>query len=67
MKKKKKTKKTLSQKSPNGRGSREVTEAEVEKEFWRLVQSPYETVEVEYGADIHTSNNGRLIFLSSVS
>ncbi|KAH9942560.1 hypothetical protein B0H21DRAFT_824117 [Amylocystis lapponica] len=26
--------------------------------FWRLVQSPVETVEVEYGADVHSTTHG---------
>ena len=36
-----------------------VTENEVEKEFWRLVESPYNSIEVEYGADLHSSTHGR--------
>lgn len=36
-----------------------VTETDVETEFWRLVQSPTETVEVEYGADVHSTTHGR--------
>ncbi|KAI8905734.1 PLU-1-like protein-domain-containing protein [Powellomyces hirtus] len=35
-----------------------VTEHDVEKEFWRLVESPYDDVEVEYGADLHSSQHG---------
>ncbi|KAI0938026.1 hypothetical protein AcV7_003336 [Taiwanofungus camphoratus] len=35
-----------------------VTEADVENEFWRLVQSQNETVEVEYGADVHSATHG---------
>jgi histone demethylase JARID1 len=35
------------------------TEDEVENEFWRLIQSPYDSVEVEYGADIHSTTHGR--------
>ncbi|KAJ3162734.1 hypothetical protein HDU86_003707 [Geranomyces michiganensis] len=35
-----------------------VTEKEVEEEFWRLVESPYEDVEVEYGADLRSSQKG---------
>ncbi|KAJ3507087.1 hypothetical protein NLJ89_g6503 [Agrocybe chaxingu] len=35
-----------------------VSEKYVEEEFWRLVQSPHETVEVEYGADIHSTTHG---------
>lgn len=34
------------------------TEDEVEREFWRLVESLTETVEVEYGADIHSTTHG---------
>ncbi|KAL8950042.1 MAG: hypothetical protein Q9222_003902 [Ikaeria aurantiellina] len=37
---------------------RQVTEDDVEKEFWRLVESITETVEVEYGADIHSTTHG---------
>ncbi|KAF9814375.1 hypothetical protein IEO21_05109 [Rhodonia placenta] len=35
-----------------------VTETDVENEFWRLVQSQHETVEVEYGADVHSTTHG---------
>jgi len=35
-----------------------VTEEEVEKEFWRLASNIMETVEVEYGADIHSTTHG---------
>lgn len=38
-----------------------VTEADVENEFWRLVQSQNETVEVEYGADVHSATHGRSV------
>ncbi|OAA65964.1 phd transcription factor [Niveomyces insectorum RCEF 264] len=37
---------------------RPVTEDDVEREFWRLVSSIDETVEVEYGADIHCTTHG---------
>ena len=37
---------------------REATEDDVEREFWRLVESITETVEVEYGADIHSTAHG---------
>ncbi|KAL8288940.1 hypothetical protein RB597_000835 [Gaeumannomyces tritici] len=37
---------------------RPVTEDDVEREFWRLVGSRDETVEVEYGADIHCTTHG---------
>lgn len=40
-------------------GNTVVTESDVENEFWRLVQSPDETVEVEYGADVHSTTHGR--------
>lgn len=42
-------------------GSVFVSEYDVEKEFWRLVQSPNETVEIEYGADVHSTTHGRLV------
>ncbi|KAJ2212498.1 hypothetical protein IW140_005506 [Coemansia sp. RSA 1813] len=35
-----------------------VPEDVVEREFWRLVASPYEDVEVEYGADLHSAQHG---------
>jgi histone demethylase JARID1 len=35
-----------------------ATEDDVEREFWRLVESVHETVEVEYGADIHSTTHG---------
>ncbi|KAI5780878.1 PLU-1-like protein-domain-containing protein [Geopyxis carbonaria] len=38
--------------------ARAVTEDDVEREFWRLVESVHETVEVEYGADIHSTTHG---------
>ncbi|KAI5461666.1 jumonji superfamily protein [Mariannaea sp. PMI_226] len=37
---------------------RPVTEKDVETEFWRLVADLEETVEVEYGADIHCTTHG---------
>ncbi|KAH8702113.1 putative PHD transcription factor [Talaromyces proteolyticus] len=37
---------------------RRETEDDVEREFWRLVESLTETVEVEYGADIHSTTHG---------
>lgn len=39
-------------------GPRPVTEDDVEREFWRLVHNLTETVEVEYGADIHSTTHG---------
>ncbi|KAF9934979.1 hypothetical protein FBU30_009401 [Linnemannia zychae] len=35
-----------------------VPEDVVEREFWRLVESTFETVEVEYGADLHSTQHG---------
>ncbi|OCH95910.1 hypothetical protein OBBRIDRAFT_787757 [Obba rivulosa] len=35
-----------------------VTERDVELEFWRLVRSQTETVEIEYGADVHSTTHG---------
>ena len=37
---------------------RTVTEDDVEREFWRLVESKTEVIEVEYGADIHSTTHG---------
>ena len=42
-------------------GSVTVTEDDVEREFWRLVESPLETVEIEYGADVHSTTHGRFV------
>jgi len=39
-------------------GNVAVSEYDLETEFWRLVQSPHETVEVEYGADVHSTTHG---------
>ncbi|KAF9179557.1 hypothetical protein BGZ50_006854 [Haplosporangium sp. Z 11] len=36
----------------------QVTEDIVEREFWRLVENAYETAEVEYGADLHSTQHG---------
>ena len=35
-----------------------VTESDVEREFWRLVEDPHDTVEIEYGADVHSTTHG---------
>ena len=43
---------------PITNGKRAATEDDVEREFWRLVESPSEEVEVEYGADIHSTTHG---------
>ena len=43
----------------NEKGKPIVTEDECEREFWRLIDSPYDEVEVEYGADLHSSQHGR--------
>ena len=37
---------------------RRETEDDVEAEFWKLVVDLHETVEVEYGADIHSTTHG---------
>ncbi|KAI0775906.1 PLU-1-like protein-domain-containing protein [Trametes elegans] len=39
-------------------GNMVVSEDDVEREFWRLVQSQNDTVEVEYGADVHSTTHG---------
>ncbi|KAG1292260.1 hypothetical protein G6F66_007116 [Rhizopus arrhizus] len=44
--------------SKEGISEHEVTEEECENEFWRLVNNPYETCEVEYGADLHSTQHG---------
>jgi hypothetical protein len=36
----------------------EVSSDEIEKEFWRILSSPDESVNVEYGADLHTLETG---------
>lgn len=43
---------------PVTNAKRTATEDDVEREFWRLVESPSEEVEVEYGADIHSTTHG---------
>lgn len=47
-------------------GNLNVSEYDVEKEFWRLVQSSEDTVEVEYGADVHSTTHGRYVILFSI-
>jgi [histone H3]-trimethyl-L-lysine4 demethylase len=42
-------------------GAVAVTEDDVENEFWRLVQSSRDTVEIEYGADVHSTTHGRYV------
>lgn len=39
-------------------GGKNISLKEIEQEFWRLVESPFDDVEVEYGADLHTSIHG---------
>jgi len=36
-------------------------EDRIEREFWRLTESQTETVEIEYGADLHSTKYGRLV------
>ncbi|ETN36703.1 uncharacterized protein HMPREF1541_08981 [Cyphellophora europaea CBS 101466] len=38
--------------------NRRPSEDDVEREFWRLVEDITESVEVEYGADIHSTTHG---------
>lgn len=40
-----------------------VSEDDVEREFWRLTESNSDTVEVEYGADVHSTTHGRCVQL----
>jgi histone demethylase JARID1 len=47
--------------SPMEWGPSVITENDVETEFWRLVESQHETVEVEYGADVHSTTHGRSV------
>lgn len=42
-------------------GTSTVSEDDVEREFWRLTQDPTETVEIEYGADVHSTTHGRSV------
>ncbi|KAI7876296.1 uncharacterized protein EV154DRAFT_429798 [Mucor mucedo] len=35
-----------------------VSEEDCENEFWRLVENPHETCQVEYGADLHSTQHG---------
>ncbi|KIY73862.1 hypothetical protein CYLTODRAFT_416517 [Cylindrobasidium torrendii FP15055 ss-10] len=39
-------------------GQQVISEQDIEREFWRLVENPHETVEVEYGADVHSTTHG---------
>ena len=41
-----------------------VTEDDVEQEFWRLTESATDSVEVEYGADVHSTTHGRSVILA---
>ncbi len=43
---------------PITNASKPVTEDDVEREFWQSVGNLTETVEVEYGADIHSTTHG---------
>ncbi|KAH8554111.1 PLU-1-like protein-domain-containing protein [Umbelopsis sp. PMI_123] len=38
--------------------AKNVTEEDCEDEFWRLVENPHESCEVEYGADLHSTQHG---------
>ncbi|QIX02225.1 hypothetical protein AMS68_007742 [Peltaster fructicola] len=46
------------QHNPLSEHKREPTEEDVEREFWRLVDDIHDSVEVEYGADIHSTTHG---------
>ena len=43
---------------PITNAQRRPSEDDVEREFWRLVEDITESVEVEYGADIHSTTHG---------
>lgn len=45
-------------KHSQGLVSRNPSDFEVENEFWRLVEDVDDTVEVEYGADVHSTTHG---------
>ena len=45
-------------------GEQLAIEDHFEREFWRLVESPQETVEVEYGADVASTKDGACVPLS---
>lgn len=47
-------------------GNVHVTEDDVEEEFWRLVEAQDDTVEIEYGADVHSTTHGRCAFLGNI-
>jgi hypothetical protein len=51
----------LDEPAPNKFGDVAVSEYDVEEEFWRLVQSQTETVEIEYGADVHSTTHGSYV------
>ena len=38
-----------------------LSDNDIENEFWKLTESPFEDVTVEYGADLHTSIHGRYV------
>ena len=40
-------------------GGMTVSEDDVEREFWRLTEDTHDTVEIEYGADVHSTTHGR--------
>lgn len=42
-------------------------EAQTERDFWRLVESPDVSVEIEYGADLHSAKYGRCVSSSPFS
>ncbi|EMC93773.1 hypothetical protein BAUCODRAFT_567336 [Baudoinia panamericana UAMH 10762] len=44
--------------SPFSETKQELTEEDVEREFWRLVDELSDSTEVEYGADIHCTTHG---------
>ena len=48
----------INQKFPPDSRTLDVTEEQVEEEFWRMVSNVQETVEVDYGADIHSTTHG---------
>lgn len=48
---------------PRQLGKVTMSEDDVEREFWRLTESSLDTVDVEYGADIHSTSHGRYVLV----
>ncbi|KAF7727360.1 hypothetical protein EC973_007603 [Apophysomyces ossiformis] len=53
-----KFKKEWFSKNKKSEETQQINEEDCEDEFWRLVENPHETCEVEYGADLHSTQHG---------